>query len=406
MAAAHWLCLKKHSLCTRVMGDDPPAPPPGINDAFENVYRMLQVISIIIAATVLVMSVTDLISYTVQDAKQRVKLAADADLPIDSTTDMASLKYSRASIEDEPYNVFRAQQVIAVGLLIAGVYIATVGAHLGTFAALRVHSLFNNRPFTDRADIPRQSMVVLIVVAIMCIAARSVYHTQFVRGAQTAMRRTRAQLDGARTFVQNNLSDDATFLAALRANNMDDITDFIRNTLQSRPSGTCTDKRDACDGDVEKMLVSINLYSYLRFNIPPGNPNREKVMRMFVPPGDATGSSVHPSSFLYMQKVTHVANLYPTLRPRLIDAFGDDPKRERIFVANLNRRMQDINELFARLQNISSGKQKLRRYMVSMMVIGVVACAVLLGVHWDDVAPPLTAAVAWLASLLSRPASR
>jgi hypothetical protein len=173
------------------------------------------------------------------------------------------------------------------------------------------------------------------------------------------------------------------------------MTKVMADTILNK-TGACTDSTRPCDGDVESMIFSMNLYSYLRYQIPTSDPNFENVTKLFTPEG-VTNRTVDPTMYFYYKQPIYIPNLYSSIRDKLRTAFvpaeaSEDQKskgatRERILMLNINNKMQDLNGKLTRLHNLASGKVKVGTYLVVVALVVFVFAVVLLGLFYAEAQP-------------------
>lgn len=382
-----------------------PRMPNGLNEAFITIYKILVILAGLVYAMMIFYGFADILQYIWDEIQQRVKRTKDPNMFNKDTTDMSALTYVQTgSLEEEIYHVFQEQQLIGVLFTLAGVMILLLGTQLGTFFGMKLYSIFTEKTFKEQVELPTKMLAGMIILVFAAVAIKSLYKRNFIKQVQASLRDIRAQLRGIRSYIYNNLSDNATFLTALRTNNIDDIIDTIATVLQARDPDTCTDKMAPCDVDVERMIFTLNFYSYLRFQVPDTDPNYDKISTIFTPEG-VQNASVDPTLYFYYKQPIYIPNLYPIMRGRMAKFFGKptgkkapndfkaNPVRERILMVNLNSKMQELNTKLARLYNLATGKQKIRGYLFAYLFYVLLFALVLFGLYYQEARP--YAALVW-----------
>lgn len=363
-----------------------PAAPPseapsghgtagGLDEAFLLIYRLTAGLAGVVFIVMFVYGIVDVVLYFQREVYQRLQTVRDPNIFNKDTTDINALTYIQTNNpDDEPYHIFQQQRLIGTLFVIVGIMVIALGLQLGIFFSLKLYAVFTDREFTEHVNIPTN---LLAAVAIMVVAAsmiKSLYKQHFIKTVQESLRDLRSQLRDMRTFIYNNLTTNAPFLAALRTDNMDDVIDTMRTILESRDAESCMDKMTPCDGDVESMLFTLNMYSFLKMQVPESDPNYDKLSKLFDVDG-VNARAVDPTMYFYYKQPAYVTNLYPVMRPKLKKYFGtktgkpvpedytENIARERILYVNLNAKMQELNRKLSRMYNIASGKNKVRSYL-------------------------------------------
>jgi hypothetical protein len=377
-----------------------PMMANGMAEAFIVLYRMITIIVALIFMLVVVFTTTDIFKYAWNEASQRWKRFYDPNMYNKDTTDVDALRYiSATAAEDETYNIFKTQRFVSYIFMIVGIAVIIMGLQIGLFFGMKIWAIFNGRVFNERVQLPMKLLAVILIIVVAGFAIKDVYTQRFTKRVQTSLVEVRTQLSAIRTFIYNNLTKDANFLRALAADDIDMMSKVIVDTLKTK-RGNCTDSTKPCDGDVENMIFSMNLYSFLRYQIPTSDPNFENVTKLFTPEG-VENRTVDPTMYFYYNQPIYIPNLYPSIREQL----GSTPfyppsgtqtakqqaagSRERIMMLNINNKMQDLNTKLTRLHNLASGKVKVGTYLIMVALVVLVFCLVLLGLFLPELMPYL-----------------
>lgn len=377
-----------------------PAMATGMAEAFMVLYRMITIIVALIFMLIVVFTTTDIFRYMLNEASQRWKRFYDPNMYNKDTTDVDALRYISASAaEDETYNIFKTQRFVSYIFMMVGIAVIIFGLQIGLFFGMKLWAIFNGRVFNDRVQLPMKLLAVMLIIVVGGFAIKDVYTQRFTKRVQTSLVDVRTQLTAIRSFIYNNLSKNAQFLRALVADDLDMMTLVIRDHLKNK-RGNCTDSTKPCDADVENMIFSMNLYSFLRYQIPSSDPNFENVLKLFTPEG-VENRTVDPTMYFYYKQPIYIPNLYPTIREKI----GTEPfypptgnlsakqkaaaTRERIMMLNINNKMQDLNTKLTRLHNMASGKVNVGTYLVVVALVVLVFCVVLIALFFPELQPYL-----------------
>jgi hypothetical protein len=374
------------------------AIPGGMGEAFMVLYRMFTVVVALIFMLIVVFTTTDIFKYMMNEATQRWKRFYDPNMYNKDTTDIDALRYISANAaEDETYNIFKTQRFVSYIFMVVGIVVIILGLQFGLFFGMKLWAIFNGRVFNEHVELPMKLLAVMVIIVVAGFAIKDVYTQRFTKRVQTSLVEVRSQLSTIRSFIYSNLSNNSTFLTALIADDIDMMSKVISDTLKAK-TGNCTNSTSPCDTDVEKMIFSLNLYSFLRYQIPSSDPNFENVTKLFTPDGVAN-RTIDPTMYFYYNQPVYISNLYPSIREKLgstpfQSATGNaDVKqtnaasRERIMMLNINNKMQDLNTKLTRLHNLASGKVKVGTYLVVVALVVLVFCAVLLALFLPELMP-------------------
>jgi hypothetical protein len=332
-----------------------PATPKlvgGMSEAFLIVYKIIAIVAASVFGLIFVLSIVDVIKYLVNEAKQKAKRFYDPNMYNKDTTDIEALRYiSATTAEDETYNIFKTQKLISYIFLMVGMAVILLGVQLGLFLGTKIWSIFSGYGFKEQIELPMKMLALLLIIVVASFTIQDIYKQRFVKKVQTSLVELRTQLTTIRTFIYSNLTKDQQFLQALTADDLDGMSKVIMDTLKMK-NGNCTNSTSPCDSDVEKMIFSMNLYSYLRYQIPSSDPNFENVTKLFTPDG-VTNRTVDPTMYFYYNQPIYIANLYSSIRERIRSGYipsrgatEDKEKkaatRERILMLSLNNKMQEV----------------------------------------------------------------
>jgi cbb3-type cytochrome oxidase subunit 3 len=368
--------------------------PPGLNEAFLVVHKLTVMMAGLIFLLMVFYGIIDIFAYLKNEIAQRVERSRDPNLFNKDTTDMKALSYlTNNDIDDEIYHIYQQQRLISYLFVVAGITVIMFGIQLGLYFSLKIFAVITQRDFQDKVDVPTKLLGAMVIMVAAAFAIKGIYKKHFIRKVQTGLRDMRSKIRDIRTFIYNNMTTNSLFLAALRSDNIEDIIDTIAAILQSRSSSSCTDKLNPCDADIENMIFTLNLYSYLKVQVPDSDPNFDKIRRMFEVDG-IQNREVDPAMYFYYKQPTYITNLYPVMRTRMQKYFGtptgkdDDftpnPTRESIFTVNLANKMQDLNARLSALYNMATGKNKVVGYLFLYLFNVLFFGLILAFVFWPE----------------------
>ena len=366
-------------------GAPPQGMPAGLNDAFVLLYKVIAILIAIVIAAMFILATVDVVLYSRDEVRQRVRLILDKNMYNKDTTDIQAMDYLQNNAENEPYNIFLEQKLISTMFFLSGAGLIILGIQIGTFFALKLWAVVKRAEFTDRIDLPMKRLSVLVVGYGAGIILSTAYKRGFIKDTQPNMQVTRSRMVKLNTFIYSNLSNDSKnrFLPALLSDDLETcircIKDYLRRGDPSEINLTAEDYIAA------KLIFTFNLYSFFRYQIPEGDPGFEDIRTIFSSLG-LKNKRIEPGMYLYYKQPVYVSNLYPNLRPQLKELIG---LRERAFVKEISRNMRELNRQMSAIQDISSGKKAVRNYLLSIFLLCALFIAVLVGVFYSEAKPYL-----------------
>lgn len=360
-----------------------PVAPAGLNDAFVLMYKLLAITACMVLVILFLTALFDLIMYQRGEIKQKLRIIMDKNVFNKDTTDTEAIQYIKNTPDDEPFNIFFEQKLIAGLFMIVGFAVLALGLQLGTFFGIKMWSVFKRAEFVDRIELPIQLLMVLVMAYVAASIMNAIYKRNFLKKAQPNIKQLQAQLARLNNYVYSYLTNDAknTFLPALVGDDLDTVVGVLRNLLQ-RGSPDDMDLT-AEDFAAIKMLFTTNLYGFYRYMIPEGDPAFDDIRTMFSSQG-LRRRQIEPSMYLYYNQPTYVPNVYPVIRDRLQPLLGT---REKAFNKELSRLMRELNRQLAALQDISAGKKVIRNYLLSVLLVVWIFVMILLGIFYKELEP-------------------
>lgn len=362
----------------------------GLNAAFTTFYRISSYVMLGIFLALLGIGFLDILLFAVREVKQYWEMFRDPNVFNKDTTDMAALSYvSAVNPADEPFHIYQSQRLISLTFILIGVIIIVVGLHIGMYFLIKIYSIFNESSFSESFSMPGKEMVVIGIVAVTAIMLNDMYKRRFVVKVQGGLRDIRDYLREIRYYIYDNMTTDAGFLVYLTTDDVDGMITSIMNKIKTKNTMYCQDPLSYCDGEVDKMLFTLNLYTYLKSVIPESDPNFQKVRDLFTLEG-IESREIDPPLFMYYKQPVYIPNIYSSLRSRVSGAFlnpkGEfDMKREQLFISNLNRKMQDLNMKLSWMFNMPIAKKKVVTYLVTFFLFCVLISVGLFAVYYPDI---------------------
>jgi hypothetical protein len=340
--------------------NDMAMSPGGLNDAFETIYKISAILVAVAFVLVTIMSAFDIFSFYFKEVFQKFKLIIDPNLMNKDTTDVRSMDYIFNKQDDEPFNIFLEQQLVAFMFIVIACAMMALGLQLGSFFALKLFATVRGKPFEERVRIPMPYLGLILLVLLGSVMLNYIYKQRFIKVTQPTLKAVKGRMREIKSYIYTNMTNDSMFLKALTQDDMDKVMQaLLDNAKDSKNAST-----------LRKMMFTLNLYTYFRTQIPEQDLNYDTILTMFTSEGIRL-QKLDPTMVFYYKTPIFVPNLYPTLREKLQPALGD---RERTFLKDLGIIMKELNKRLTKLQMIGDGKRSLSGYMwYAMMATGFVA---------------------------------
>jgi hypothetical protein len=420
-------------------------PTPGsannadISTAFGYIYKILAVVSLFIIVILFFLSLVDVLKYFFTELKQTAKVVNSVDIFYKDTSDVTALSYTRGDLEEEPYTIFAQQKILSVLFIILGTAVILFALHLTTFVSMKIYAVVTEKEYIDSLNVPLTALFAIVYIGVIALTVRGNYKKKFVNNVRKDLRTLASDLRQIKTFIYDNMTTNKTFLQSLVNEDTASVVTQIRNHLQRSEADLCAatpGKPDVyCDKEVEKMMFSWNLYTYLKDSVPMTDPQFKKINYMF---NNVERQDIDPAEFFYYRKSLYVPNTWATisnefvnvryqLKPgstqytpvpltkapvedeeeeededtatlptpstyveqaALIDFFLQPiydgksevsqkrvearQKREQAFMSSLNSTMASLNKLLVRMYDMPRGKKQVRSYLISTFVLFIV----------------------------------
>lgn len=343
-----------------------------MGEVFVSIYYIIMIIVAMLFLLMVFLGIMDYIRFLLKEGSQRRTAKYNAIFNKD-TTDMYALKYARynGGSEDEPYNVYLVQSLATTLVTIFGILFILIGLQIGLFLGFKVYAVITQRYFVDKFALPLELMMLIGFFIMVIFAVKMLYSQIFVDETFASIRNTKSKLQDTRDFIYANLSDNNVFLDALRAENLGGILDAFNSVLHSpgRNPSNCENSTAPCDRDAERMMFSLNLYSFFRTQVPSEDPNYDHIRLLFDVAG-VKNQMVDPMDYFYYNREVYVTDLYPNLRDRMSQYFGSG-QRENIFSQNVSNRTQELNDKLKSMY-LRAAKKDLGKYLGIYMAIMLV----------------------------------
>ena len=376
--------------------------PKGMNEAFVTMYKLIATLCAFMFVIMFFIGWGDIILYLSNESGQYWKMVKDPNLFVKDTTDYESIKYiTTNSTDEEPYSIFLEETLIGYVYRFFGIFVLLLAIQYGLFFTFMLYAKFKQLPFTDTVQPPYINIGTVIVAVVGAAVLTSIYKLYFIKKSQSTLKDIRAQLRDMKQFIYKNLSTNADFLKAMLDNDLTALLTIFNNEINKNNRNNCTSPTSNCDLEVQKMIFTISLYSYLNEQIPEADPNYETIKHIFTI-DNINKRSIDPTQYFYYKQPIYIPNMYSSLQDINGKPFFTDPGREHVFFTGLTILFQTCNKKFARIQTISSGKQKIANYLIIFACIVTIFLGIFIGIYYNDLKPILLWLKNFIVSLLPK----
>jgi hypothetical protein len=368
----------------------------GMSDAFSTMYKLMGAFCLVIYFILFVISLVDVGSYVSKESTQSLTLVKDPNLFIKDTTDYESMNYiltgkdahatKGKTPKEEPYSIFIEESIVSYLYVIIGIFILLFAMQYSFWLFLYIRSSLSGGLIEKPEAVVQSTYQPFIVVGIAGIGAivmSYLYKKYFVKNTLGALKEIRSELQDIKQYIYKNLTKNAEFLHALVTHNMQSLLVILNTEISKNNRNNCSTSTSTCDIEVEKMIFTVSLYSYLVDQIPEVDSNYEKVNAIFTVDNIQHSTIDIPSYFYYKQSL-YIPNIYTTIQNSNGANLFTDTNRETVFMKQLKIAFETINKKLARLQTISRGKQEIRKYIIRFSVVATIFLIVLVALFFME----------------------
>ncbi|NBO71743.1 MAG: hypothetical protein EBU66_14520 [Bacteroidetes bacterium] len=397
-----------------------------LNDVFNMIYKVFAIIVAILFVAMSLSAIFDVFSYYKKELQQSINLKKDPNLFYKDTTDTEAIGYLNVKQDgDEPFSIFAEQKMVSYVLVLVGVTIIFIGIQVALYLGLKIYSVINKNKNNDddKFYLDPRILAIIIVGGIGAVILNSIYKKRFINGSQKELIYIRATVIDVKRTIYKNLLKDAQFLSILLSNTNVNarlkarIIDMSNKTQNCASTGDDTETTDVCDDTtIQQAIFTWSLYSYYASTIPESDRAFKEIRQLFTVDG-INKREIDPTQYFYYNQPVYITNIYSTIQDDITQngfrvsaatASGSaktskdttfDSEREQNMVTGLSNTFQDINTKLAQLQQIPSGKKKLRNYMFMFLLFTLIFTPILLILFKSELEPIRAFIDKWLANI-------
>jgi hypothetical protein len=220
-------------------------------------------------------------------------------------------------------------------------------------------------------------------------------------------------------YIYTHLSQNPDFLNALVSKDITTLLRILTTQINQNNRNNCGDPTANCDIEVERMIFTLSLYSFLQDQIPEADDNYQTIQTIFTVE-NIQNPKIDPTIYFYYKQPIYIPNLFSTIQDiyngTTTNSSGDeaspspssnvanavvqaatsnnggggggslftDPDRELIFITQLTTMLQTANKKLARLQSIAQGKETLFKYMIVFAIMATFIAIAFGALYYPD----------------------
>jgi len=373
----------------------------GLLAAFMLVYDILAIIGVILIVLYFILTVIDIFIYIGNELKQKQKLIFDPNLFNKDTSEFKTLHYNTNVLSDEPYNIYLEQTIVKQMYRIFGLFMLTFGIQMGSYLAFKVLAILKNQEFTEKIDIPRKNLTIMIVLFLAALILSSTYKSEFLNKLQPELKLSQSNITYLKNYIYNNMTTNIEFLDALTTN---DVTEMYRIM-----------NKQTTQYSLMKMIFTLSLYNYFKSNVSENEEEFEEIRKIFTI-REIKLQQIDPIKYFYYKQNVFIPNMHVVIRPSIIGSsvFKNnkgkyDEKLENAFKILVNSRILEINRGVLKLLKLPTKKTKLLMYLLLTLFIALIFIAIYamlykeqVGIAWQIIYPILQKIWNKITSIFSR----
>lgn len=357
--------------------------PGGMNEAFVSMYKLLAILSALMFVILFLLAWADVFCYTYDQISQKNQLSKGP-VFIKDTTDYNDMKYiTTNSMSDEPYYIFTEESVISYIYTFFGIFVLLMGIQYGIYFGLMLYSKFKGQTFSDEVKPPMMDVGTIVLAVSGATILTVIYKDYFIKKTQGTLKNIRTHMREIKSFIYSHITTNSDFLKALTNNDIKALLSIFNSEITKNNRNDCTSPVSNCDGEVQRMVFTISLFSFYKDQVPEADPNYQTVISIFSPE-NIQSEKIDPTLYFYYKQAIYIPNIYSTLQDLNGDKFFTDPERESIFMSGLNTLLQTANKKLAILQTISNGKKSILNYILVFATTVTLFMGIFIAIYYDN----------------------
>ena len=357
--------------------------PGGMNEAFVSMYKLLAILSALMFVILFLLAWADVFGYTYDQISQKNQLSKGP-VFIKDTTDYNDMKYITSnSTSEEPYYIFTEESVISYIYTFFGIFVLLMGIQYGIYFVFMLYSKFKGLTFSDEVKPPIMDIGTIVLAVSGAAILTVIYKHYFIKKSQGTLKNIRTHMREIKSFIYSNITTNSDFLTALTNNDIKALLSIFNSEITKNNRNDCTSPVSNCDGEVQRMVFTISLYSFYKDQVPEADPNYQTVISIFSP-DNIQHEKIDPTLYFYYKQPIYIPNIYSTLQDLNGEKFFTDPERETIFMSGLNTLLQTANKKLAVLQTISNGKNTILKYILVFATAVTLFMGVFIAIYYDN----------------------
>jgi hypothetical protein len=336
-----------------------------LNSAFQTIYMIAMVLTIVIYLIIVILGIINLIMYISRQISQSIQTKKDKYLLNKNSNEFELLEYLSNNESNDPYYIYTQRSMIGLVYSIIGAIIIVFGIQIAIYLGLRIWSILKSTPYKDTLDIPYRVAGIFIFLFVIAFSMDAIYKSMFLKIFQNRLNEAQSTYTQTKRIFYTNVTDDVRFLNLLRSDDTKGLATYLKGVAATDDTAS-----------IARRFFTMSIYSYLRYEIPDTDPAHDEALKIFTRQ-NINSEDINPADFLFFNKANYVSNVYPIVREQLglSTILGDN--REYQVQVELNRMLRDFNRKINELSNIHKANSGLLNYIITMFFITLFACVIL-----------------------------
>lgn len=346
----------------------------GLMSIFPFLYKLLAAVAVLLFVLALLMSIVDLLSFSVTEIIQKVKTTRpNYSYVIDDANEYKLLDYSSTYLTNEPYLVYLQNKVHNMAISVVGFAMIVFAFQVGIFLVLKIRAAVYKDPYDDsmKFDSIASSFVVLAIVFVGGIILTAVYKSFFQKTYQKAAIIVKQELRAIDTMIKNGMTTNAAFLGALRTHNMPIIYRIFKE-YASNAKTTNNYK------DLQSLFFTMSVFNYFDSISPAGSDSRTESMKLF----SGNPKDIQPHALFFYQGTNNISNVFDIITKSANGQYRTefsniDPNKMIELSTQLDDTIKELNHALLKLKKPTKMKIDFLIYIIMYIIVAVAIFGVL-----------------------------
>lgn len=344
----------------------------GLMSIFPFIYKLLAGIAVLLFAISILLSFTDLLTFSVVEIIQKIKTAQpNYSYQVDKSNEFQLLEYSSKYLSTEPYLVYTQNTVLNMAISVVGFAMILFAFQVGIFLVLKIRAAVYDSSYNDRMDFDNitTSFAVLAIIFLGGVILTAVYKSLFRDAYQKAASTVQKELQNIDTLIRNNLTKNAAFIAALQNHNMPMVYNIFKQyAANAKSTNNYT--------ELQNLFFTMSVFNYFDSIAPAGSDARIQAMALF----DASAAKdLQPHALFFYQGTNSIRNVFDIVTHDTAGSYRTEfanlePTKMLELSSTLDTNIKTVNDALLKLKRPTKLKIQFLFYILVYLII---ACGIM-----------------------------